>query len=415
MRPLKILMFVEASSVMGAAKSILSFCETATSLASEADPVEISVATFQRSVSQANVPPNGFLAAARRQGVTVHTIPERHRFDRALLKSVTDIVRQLSPDIVQTNNVKSHFLARAAGIQKHNHWIAFHHGYTATDLKMRCYNQLDRWSLRSAERVITVCRVFGRKLVSSGVPIERLRIVPNSGSPMPTLPEAELERLRSRLGVSQNTVVMLSIGRLSREKGHADLIEAAHWLRRIRPELPFKFILVGSGPELRRLEAKTDRLNLRSHVIFACREPDVLPFLRIADVFALPSHTEGSPHVILEAMATELPIVATRVGGIPELLQDGQTAILTDPRNPEQFALGIARMLNSKNDARRYAQSASQVLRQQFSPRMSALSLLAIYREVLRPDSLKASNPGSFSGLDHDLAHPGDHVGQVVV
>jgi len=408
-------MFVEASSVVGAAKSILSFCETAASLPSEAGPVSVSIATFHRSVYQGNASPNGFLAAARRQGVTVHILPERYRFDRVVLKSVTDIVRQTAPDIVQTNNVKSHFLVRAAGIPKHHHWIAFHHGYTATDFKMRCYNQLDRWSLRSAERVITVCSAFGRQLVSWGVPIERLRIVPNSGSLMPSLPETELESLRARLGISKATAVVLSIGRLSREKGQEDLIEAAHWFRRSLPELKFKLILLGFGPEQQRLQAKVARLNLQSHIIFASRESDVLPFLRIADVFALPSHTERSPHVILEAMATEVPIVATRVGGIPELLQDGQTAILTEPRNPKQLALGIARMVNSKDDARRYARNASQILRQQFSPNMTALSLLAIYREVLRPGSLEALNASSSPGVDHDLANPGDNIGHVAV
>jgi glycosyltransferase involved in cell wall biosynthesis len=408
-------MFVEAGSVTGAAKTILSFCETVGSLALKGDSVSVSVATFHRSVPQGNTSPNSFLAAARHQGVAVHILPERHRFDRALLKSVADVVRETEPDIIQTNNVKSHFLVRAAGIKKHHHWIAFHHGYTATDLKMRCYNQLDRWSLRSAERVITVCNAFGRQLVSLGVPIERLRIVPNSGSLMPSLPETELESLKARLRITKGTAVILSIGRFSREKGHADLIEAAHWLRRILPELRFKFILLGFGPEQQRLRAKVARLNLQSHIIFACREPDVLPFLRIADVFALPSHTEGSPHVILEAMATGVPIVATRVGGIPELLQDGRTAVLTDPRNPEQLALGIARILNSSDDGRRYARNASHILQHQFSPTKTALSLLAIYREVLRRDSLDALAASSCPGVDNDLARPGDHVGHVSV
>src|SRR5690348_4876810 len=133
-RPLRILMFVEASSVAGAAKSILGFCRTAPSL-KEAGPLEVSIATFQRSAIRAHASPNGFVETARREGVPVHILPERYRFDPLLLHSVREVVRQTRPDLVQTNNVKSHFLVKAAGVQKYTHWIAFHHGYTATDVK----------------------------------------------------------------------------------------------------------------------------------------------------------------------------------------------------------------------------------------------------------------------------------------
>ncbi len=384
-RPPKILMFIEATSVNGAAKSLLNFCDTIASAGRKGEPpISISIATFQRGLLNGNESPNGFVEAVRQRAIPAHVIPERHRFDSRLLKSIQAVVRKAAPDIVQTNNVKSHFLVRAAGIRKHSHWIAFHHGYTATDLKMKCYNQLDRWSLRSAERVVTVCGAFGRQLVASGVARQRVRVVHNSGELMPCPSPAELSNLKRRLGIEEEATVLLAIGRLSHEKGHADLIHAANWLRQLRPGLKYKLVLVGFGPEQTKLEALTGRLGLRSQIVFATKEPDVAPFYGIADAFVLPSHSEGSPHVIFEAMAAGVPIVATSVGGIPELLEDNKTAVLAMPKNPKNLALGIARMLDSREAARGYAEKATQVLRQQFSPEVYAGSLLKIYSEILK-------------------------------
>ncbi len=176
----KVLLFLEAVSVNGVAKSLLRLCDTlATNWSSP--PVSISVATFHRGVLTGNDSPNAFVEAVRKRGIRTHVIPERHRFDHQLFSSVRALIQHASPDVVQTNNVKSHFLVKAAHVEKHCPWIAFHHGYTSTDLKTKCYNQFDRWSLRSADRVVTVCEAFKSQLVadmadgrSSLLPKERI-------------------------------------------------------------------------------------------------------------------------------------------------------------------------------------------------------------------------------------------------
>ena len=325
-----------------------------------------------------------FLQAVQRRGIAAHVISERHRFDRKLISSVREVVERVSPDIVQTNNVKSHFLIKTAAIGKRTRWIACHHGYTSTDLKMQCYNQLDRWSLPSAERVVTVCGPFKNQLVAAGVPSHKIRVIHNAGTPIQPVPADELSRLKLRLGIQQETKVLLSVGRLSAEKGHRDLVEAVDELRQFRPELRFKLLLVGFGPEKSRLEERVRR-GLQGHVIFASNEADVVPLEKIADVFVLPSHTEGSPHVLMEAMAASVPIVATCVGGVPEILQDNETALLCRPRSPKLLAAAIARMLDSPEAARACVANAGRVLAEKFSPEVYAQSLLDVYSEVLQP------------------------------
>jgi len=377
-------MFIEASTVNGAAKSLLNFWDTVNGASWQQSTLSLAFATFHRGKVNGERCTTEFLQAVRSRGISTHVIPERHRFDRKLLSSVRDVVEQAAPDIVQTNNVKSHFLIKTAGIQKHSRWVAFHHGYTKTDLKMQCYNHLDRWSLPSADRVVTVCAAFKSQLVASGVSSERVHVLHNAGVSMPPFPAGNLESVKARLGIPRKSKILLTIGRLSSEKGHADLIDSMCWIRQLRPSLDCKLVLVGFGPEQQRLQARTAKRGLQSHVIFASNEPDVTPFYRMADVFVLASHTEGSPHVIFEAMGAGVPIIATRVGGIPEILEDGRTGILSPSRAPELLASAILRMLDLQAGARAYAANAYQVLQTRFSPQVHARSLMNIYSEVLQ-------------------------------
>src|SRR5439155_23779024 len=124
--------------------------------------------------------PNAFVAAARAQEVEVDVIPERFRFDPRAIRQLRRIVAKRAPDIVQTHMIKSHFLTKLSGIGREYSWVAYHHGYTTPDSKMRFYNQLNRWSLPSADRVITVCGAFAEDLQQEGVRRERIVVCHNS-------------------------------------------------------------------------------------------------------------------------------------------------------------------------------------------------------------------------------------------
>src|SRR6185437_11470746 len=261
----RVLLFLEASTINGAAKSILNFCEGLQCLPEEPrlPRVALSVATFHRGVRGGRESPNEFVDSVRERGIPVHVIPERFRFDPRLLSELRQLVERVSPHIVQTNNVKSHFLIKKAAIHRKSSWVACHHGYTATDWKVRCYNQFDRWSLRSAKCVITACGAFAGELLAAGVAKERIRVIHNAAHiPAPPPPE-EIARLRERFGVDEHTKVLLAVGRLSREKGHWDLIQAMHRLRNIRPNLKCKLVLVGFGPEKSTLTAEAQRLDFQ--------------------------------------------------------------------------------------------------------------------------------------------------------
>jgi glycosyltransferase involved in cell wall biosynthesis len=384
---IKLLSVIEAGSVTGPVKNLIEFCRRARDLSRELTglpSIETTLVTFERGRKSAGRTGHAFLAAARDAGIDVEVIAERFRFDPRVVAGLRDLFDRLAPDIVQTHNVKSHFLMRLSGLCRERPWIAFHHGYTATDLKMRAYNQLDRWSLGAAARVVTVSRAFARDLARAGVSPERIRVLHNSialdGAAVAG--EENARSLRSRLGVEDGERVVVAAGRLSREKGHADLIAALDHLRRLRPSLKVRLVIVGDGPERRPVAEAARALGLLDRVVFAGQVEDVRPYYAIADLLSLPSHSEGSPNVLLEAMAARLPVVATRVGGVPEIVTHGESALLVAPHDPRAMAEAIAAIFADAGLAERLAASARASVAARHSPEARLRSLAEIYREL---------------------------------
>lgn len=377
--PLRVLALVEATTVTGPAKNLIRLCQMV-----QADPaagLAISIAAFHRR-SPAGTESNAFLDAVRAAGIELDVIPESGRFDASVRPALNEIVARRRPDIIQTHAPKSHFLVRSSGVYRSRRWIAFHHGDTAEDLKMHLYNQLDRWSLRATHRAVTVCEPFADQLVARGVRRDRIEIVPNAMAAAPLVTQEEVIALRERLAIPPAARVILSVGRLSTEKGQADLLAAVQILLRDHPQLAIRLILVGDGIERATLERTAAAPDLASSVIFAGHCSNVWPYYSLADVFALPSHSEGSPNALLEAMAAGVPIVACKVGGVPETVENDRSALLVPPAKPAAMANALARVLEHPELAARLVSNASERLVSRFSPESRYQALLQVYRSV---------------------------------
>lgn len=382
MTSIRLLTLVEATTVNAVAKTVLEFYRTARDLSADFPVIEGCIVTFDRQGDGAR--PNDFVIAARELGLDVEVIPERRRFDLRVIPALRGIVEARRSDLIITNSVKSHFLIWRSRLWRKQPWVAFHHGYTDTDRKMRLYNRLDRWSLPHADRLVTVCHAFAQELSgSTGVPMEKISVQHNAIRRQPPASSDVIETLRKRLGIGKSERVVLSVGRLSREKAHQDLIEACESLRETKPEVAFKLIIVGDGPERSRLEAAVESKESKASVIFTGQVNDVHSFYAIADVFVLPSHSEGSPNVLLEAMAANLPIVATAVGGVPEMLADHESALLVPPNDPPSLATAISSLLGDKVLVQRLVANAGALVDTRFDPETYARSLVKIYREVI--------------------------------
>ncbi len=372
--------FLEATSVTGPARNLLEFCRLAPGIPPPWGPVEIVLATFRRPHQSQER--DAFLVAAAAENVKVEVIPERNALDFGTLGRMRDLMRRIHPDVFQTHSVKSNFLACLSGLEKEYPWIAWHHGYTRPNAKQELYNQFDRISLRRARRVVTVTSAFLPELRAAGVPDRKVELIRNAihpdwleQGPPSAAPEWSIPLRQA------GTRIVLSIGRLSKEKAHADLIEAIALFQNQSRAAKVHLVLVGGGYERENLVALARRLGVE--MTLAGHVENVRPYFSLGDVFVLPSHSEGSPNVLIEAMAAGIPILSTAVGGVGDILDNEKEALLVPPANPAALAAALARMLENQAMAAGLAAAARARARAELQPEPRALQIARLYRQVL--------------------------------
>jgi len=380
--PLRVLALIEAETVTGIVKNLLSFYRTCRQF--EASVVALSLAPFERGHTGSACRPNQLSQAAAALGVPVYRLQERFRFDPHTILQLRQLVREINPHIIETHHSKSHFVVQISGLRKKRPWVAFHHGHTRAHFRMRLYEGLDRWSLRAPTQVVAVCGAFAQRLVGMGVPREKIVVLHSSVelAPERNFSFEDLQAKKARLGISGTERIVLAIGRLSKEKAHPDLVAAVAELCRLYPELPVRLIILGEGPERSTIEAAIRSAGLGRGVSLPGHMRDVSPFYEIADVFAISSHSEGSPNVLLEAMAAGVPVVASAVGGIPEIVTDQQQALLVRPRDPRALADALARILTNRCLAQALSQAARSLAATRFAPEQRARALIELYSHV---------------------------------
>jgi glycosyltransferase involved in cell wall biosynthesis len=177
--------------------------------------------------------------------------------------------------------------------------------------------------------------------------------------------------------------VILSVGRLSQEKGHADLIRAAAALNAMSGAPRFRVVIVGDGPERERLAQLVSRLGIEKRITFAGFQRDTPRYYAVATVVAVPSHSEGSPNVVLEAMAAGLPIAANAVGGVPEILQENVTGLMVPAHNPDAMAKVILRILSDEELRRRLGSAARARAEFSHTPEAYRRALTEFYQNAL--------------------------------
>jgi glycosyltransferase involved in cell wall biosynthesis len=376
---IRVLAFLEATYVSGPAKNVLEFARCAGVF--EEDRIQIEVATFQKSAGD-----DAFTRAVASAGLPLHRIEQSSRLDSSTVRQIRAAIAASNPHILQTHSIKSHFWLRLSGAWKRHPWVAFHHGYTLTAPRQRVYNQLDRWSLRKAARVVTVSRAFARQLRGIGLLEDRITVLHNAIDPawgeraaQPDLRDAT----RWSLQIAPTEKVALIVGRLSREKRHDIAMQAVHRLAAILPDTRFRLVLVGEGPERATIERLAAPLGISDRVILVGHQDDVTPYYAAADLAVISSDTEGSPNALLEAMAARKPVVATAVGGIPEIVTHDHTAILVPPGDPAKLAHAMARLLSSPEAAGQMTERARALILSHYSPQQRARFLARFYAGMM--------------------------------
>ncbi|HUW84355.1 MAG TPA: glycosyltransferase [Phycisphaerae bacterium] len=203
----------------------------------------------------------------------------------------------------------------------------------------------------------------------------------------------------------QRPIELLTVGRLSPEKGHEFLLEALATLR--RRNLPVTCTFIGDGPQHQFLRHRAAQLGVTSHVHFvgSVGQDRIQDLYRRADIFVLPSLAEGLPVVLLEAMALQRPVVASRIAGIPELVQDGVNGLLVAPARSDQLADAIERLVRDPHLRQHVSAAARQAVLDRHDIRISADRMARLFAAVVSPLAAVSSSPASGEPVANAAKH----------
>ncbi len=287
-----------------------------------------------------------FLDEVRHRGFVGEKLQADFPKVRSVLRELTGHLRATRADILVTHSYKPNILGRIAARRVGIPVVAVSRGWTWEDWKVRQYERLDRLNLRYLDCVVAVSEGQAQKVRAAGIRSDRVMVIHNGSrvadfcTPDPAFDTKLHSSFPADTPVSH---VVLSAGRLSPEKGFDVLVDAAaHVLRRC-PRTGF--VHFGEGGERERLEARIRERGLTNRFLLKGFTNDLDRYLPWADLVVLPSHTEGLPNVALEASAAGVAVVATAVGGTPEVVADGETGRLVPPAQPERLADAIANLL----------------------------------------------------------------------
>jgi sugar transferase (PEP-CTERM/EpsH1 system associated) len=332
---------------------------------------------------------SGALADRLPPHVERHCIGKRPGLDLGAILKLTRLLRRLRPSIVHSRNwgaFDAVVAARLAGVPAVIHG---EHGREATDPDglNRRRNRLRRLLAPLVSRFVTVSVDLRRWLVMT-VKLPSAKVITiHNGVDVYRFAAGDRNAGRETLGLGSRAIVVGTVGRLDAVKDHAGLVEAWAALQAVRPEA--ELVIVGEGPCRSGLEHRIVELGLRGHVHLPGLSRAVPVLLRGFDVFVLPSLAEGISNTVLEAMATGLPVVATRVGGNPELVADGVTGTLVTPRDPLALAAAIGAYVNDPALRARHGDAGRRRVLEHFTVDHMAEAYRALYAS-LRPGSVSS-------------------------
>ncbi|NOS78351.1 MAG: glycosyltransferase family 4 protein [Nitrospira sp.] len=326
--------------------------------------------------------------AIRGLSVTVYVVPESDLSLGASFGKIFRIFHAFPVDLIHTHKPKDNVLGVLAGMLTCRPYVVRTvHGspemFSGMQyLKMILHelpNQfcnkflVDRVIVVSKDLETRLARYYGgRKIVCihNGIGYQSEK----SGSG-----KSDIVKIRSTLGVTHEEYLLGSVGRLTAVKGHEFLIRAVALLNNDRGRKPVKAVLVGDGPLRKNLEELAFHLGVGNHVSFVGHQDDPSGFLQAMDVFVLPSLSEGIPLALLEAMAASQPIVAARVGGIPEIIEHGENGLLVEPANEHDIAKACDKLRRDRVFAARLGSAAHLKVTGELSSKSMADSVIAVY------------------------------------
>ncbi len=309
------------------------------------------------------------------------SVPDRGAWDLRSIGRMLDICRRECVAIWHGHDYKSN----ALGLLLKRFWpmrlVTTVHGWVKHTRRTPLYYRIDKFCLPRYERVICVSKDLHDECLALGVPEDRCLLIENGIDEVEYLRTGSQAEAKQALGISPQRMVVGAVGRLSEEKGFDRLVRATERLG--RGGLDVQLLLVGEGDQDARLRALIAELGCEDRVRLFGFRANVKELYQAFDVFALSSLREGLPNVLLEAMALEVPVVATRIAGVPGLIDHEKNGLLIQPGSVDELTAALERVLLDAELRQRLAKAGRETIvsRYSFAVRMSKIQ--AIYDRLL--------------------------------
>ncbi len=306
-----------------------------------------------------------------RLGIKVFVIEKKHKFDISQVFKVCRIIKQEQIDLVQTTlfyaDVIGALAAKLTGVDAVISWDTVSHPPDSHETRLR-HKLSYQLCMRFVKRIVAVSEGVKKYLIEDRKIASKKIVIIHYGIDLSLFKSRNGfldKRKRSELGLPDHKIVIGTVARLEIQKGHRYLIAAA-------PEIINKFsnvvfVFAGDGTLRQELETQVNALGLQENFRFLGFRKDVKELLFAFDVFVLPSLFEGLPNVILEAMASGRPIVATAVDGTPELIEHNETGLLVPPKSPHALQEQILNLLENEEKGSKLGRQAKEMAKQKFS------------------------------------------------
>jgi glycosyltransferase involved in cell wall biosynthesis len=331
--------------------------------------------------------------SAAREGIESHLIQCGGPIDRAAIAGIRELVSKTGADVVHAHGYKADIYVYLAFRGSGTPLISTCHTWYDNDLMVRLYGAADRYVLRNYARVVAVSDDVKQRLLKAGVQEEKICLIKNGIDFRPF--DNALPSLRNDLG-NQGVAVVGLVGRLAPEKGVDVFLAAA---ARVMSQLQAaKFVVAGDGPERAELETLIDKLGIRAGVTMLGRCDDMPSFYASLDVMVSSSRQEGLPMAILEGMASRLPLIATPVGAIPTVIQNGRTGVLVPSENVELLARAIVDLLQDHEKRERLGSAARRLVEEEFSAARMTADYLRVYEDAVAASAVGTGRRVGVSG-----------------
>jgi len=314
---------------------------------------------------------------ARRWGAPLLSVPDRGFWDWKVVPLLLNICRRERVTIWHGHDYKTNLL----GLVLRRFWplrlVTTVHGWVHHTSRTPLYYAIDRWCLPRYERVLCVSADLVERARACGVPAERCLLIENAIDTEEFRRHTSAADAKCELGLPGDCFLVGAVGRLSPEKGFDVLLRALARLRATGAHV--ELLLVGEGEQRAELERLADELGCREQVHLVGFQAETRRFFEAMDAYALSSLREGLPNVVLEALAMDVPLVATRIAGVPRVIDDGHNGLLVEPGSVEELAIALGRLREEGALRERLRRQGRRTVEERYSFRARMDRIAAVF------------------------------------